>query len=215
MKKQFLGSLFTLSCVLFSGCVGTPAVPFKDVVTTAPLLKVFEKTSVEEDFNTVDTGSLSQDAQRELNALTKDSKVEKRVLLELEKGDAFFRKGDMETAIACFSHAIRIDSNHVEAYYQRAIAYGKTGNVANEIADYGMVIQLDENHAEAHNRLGVSYANQGSADIAIIHFSEAIRINPEFVESSRCLRKQRPARQDDYRLDTGNQTKPRQSGCLF
>ena len=108
MKKHSLCSLLILSTVFFIGCVGTPTVPFKEVLTTAPLFRSFDNTTLEEQAAPIGTGSLSENAQRELSNLAKATNAEKRVLLEIEKGDAFFKKGDMDTAIACFGHAIRL-----------------------------------------------------------------------------------------------------------
>ena len=128
MKKHTICSLLTLASLLFTGCVGTPTIPFQAVLTPAPLFRTLDKLKIEEEFDEVGTSSLSQEAQQELKAVEKSSANEKRVLLEIEKGDAFSAKNDLDTAIACYSHAIRLDPINVDAYYKRAIAQGKLKN---------------------------------------------------------------------------------------
>ena len=80
-----------------TGCVGTPAVPFQDVLTTAPLFRTLEKQTIEKELDEVGTSNLSQEALQELDAVAKTTADEKRVRLEIEKGDAFFEKGDVDT----------------------------------------------------------------------------------------------------------------------
>ena len=90
MKKHPFCHLLTLVSILFTGCVGTPTIPFEDVLTTAPLFRTLDKHKIEKAFDEVGTSSLSQEAQQELKAVAQSSANEKRVLLEIEKGDAFF-----------------------------------------------------------------------------------------------------------------------------
>ena len=85
MKKHTFCSLLTLASLIFTGCVGTPTIPFQDVLTTAPLFRTLDKLKIEEEFDEVGTSSLSQEAQQELKAVAKSSANEKRVLLEIQK----------------------------------------------------------------------------------------------------------------------------------
>ena len=51
MKKHTICSLLTLASLLFTGCVGTPTIPFQDVLTTAPLFRTLDKLKIEEEFD--------------------------------------------------------------------------------------------------------------------------------------------------------------------
>ena len=76
MKKQTLCSLLTFGSLVVTGCVGTPTMPFEDVLTTAPLFRTLEKQVVEQELDEAGTTSLSKSAQQELNRFAKSQKVE-------------------------------------------------------------------------------------------------------------------------------------------
>ena len=55
---------------------------------------------------------------------------------ELEKGKLFFEKQDWDTAIVCFTEAIRLNPNYAKAYFVRGNMYEELGEKAKAAADY-------------------------------------------------------------------------------
>ena len=59
-----------------------------------------------------------------------------RAQAELEKGKLFFEKQDWDTAIVCFTEAIRLNPNYAKTYFVRGNMYEELGEKAKAAADY-------------------------------------------------------------------------------
>jgi tetratricopeptide (TPR) repeat protein len=57
-------------------------------------------------------------------------------ITEYNKGVDFVEREDWDTAIACFSEAIRLKPDYAEAYYNRGIVYENQGDQAKADADF-------------------------------------------------------------------------------
>lgn len=69
------------------------------------------------------------------------------------RGNAYFNKKDMESAIADYTRAIEIKPNDPDAYYNRCVAYGTNGQRAAAIKDCEKVMELNSNDTEARAAL--------------------------------------------------------------
>ena len=105
--------------------------------------------------------------------------------IEYNRGSDFLENEDFDTAIACFSAAIRLNPGYALAYKDRAAAYAEKGEYDKAIMDYSKAIQLNPDSFEAYNNRGNRYRNKNEYDKAIEDYTEAIRIKPDCVPSYR------------------------------
>src|SRR5262245_41075594 len=68
----------------------------------------------------------------------------------IERGNAWFAKGDYEHALADFDLAVASDPNYAEAYYNRGITRFRMGNYERAIADFNRVIQINPRFIKAY-----------------------------------------------------------------
>lgn len=74
-----------------------------------------------------------------------------------DRGNAYYIKGDSDSAIANYNQAIRLQPSDVIALDGRAKAHYMKGDFDNAINDYGRLIQLDPNDAQAYLDRGIAY----------------------------------------------------------
>jgi tetratricopeptide (TPR) repeat protein len=94
----------------------------------------------------------------------------------IEKGE----KGDLDGAIADFSHAIELDPKNAIAYSNRAHAKRLKKDAAGALADCTRAIELDPNFAEAYFERGTLKGRNKDADGAIADLTRAIKLKPDY-----------------------------------
>jgi len=100
---------------------------------------------------------------------------------ELEKGVELFDNGDFDTAIACLSAAIRMDSDMkilTVAYHYRGLCFSSKGMVDRAIEDFTRRIGFGDKPSATYQARGICFTRKGLHDRAIEDFSEAIRLDP-------------------------------------
>ena len=68
------------------------------------------------------------------------------------RGLAYAKKGEIDTAIKDFSKVIEINPDDTEAYNNRGLAYAKKGEIDTAIKDFSKAIEMNPDDAEAYNR---------------------------------------------------------------
>ena len=68
---------------------------------------------------------------------------------------------------------------HVEAYYNRGVAYGELGNHSQAIEDFDRVIGIDPEDGRAYFNRAVAYGELGDRSRAIEDLKTAARLNNE------------------------------------
>lgn len=110
----------------------------------------------------------------------------------LDTAEAYLKRGDQDSAIKAFSHAIaaygqaiRLRPAYAEAYNNRGLAYALSSKreMANAIADYSQAIKLRPTYAYAYNNRGVAYMASGHPDEALHDFNRAIQLQPDFPQA--------------------------------
>ena len=76
-------------------------------------------------------------------------------------------QGRLDTAIADFTEAIRLDPKNAETYSNRGWAYNRKGDHDTAIADCTEAIRLDPKMADAYGDRGWAYNEKGDYDTAI------------------------------------------------
>ena len=96
----------------------------------------------------------------------------------LGRGNAYRKKGAVDSAIADYSEAIRLDRNHARAYFNRGCIYGERGQIDQAIADYTEAIRVRPQFAFAFCNRGLAYARRHEYVKAFADYNEAIRLDP-------------------------------------
>jgi tetratricopeptide (TPR) repeat protein len=95
-------------------------------------------------------------------------------------GDAFYRYGDPDNAIAEYRQALRLNPNNVRAHQKMGfLLYNVKGKVEEGMAHLTKAIQLDPEDALVNHDLGMALLHQKQFDQAIIHLSKALRRMPQ------------------------------------
>ena len=97
-------------------------------------------------------------------------------------GITYSENGEHDRATEVFDKAIKLQSDYVNAHYNRGLAYMRKGEVNKALIDYSGAIQFKHNYAEAYNNRGIAYHKKGEAVYAIQDYSTAIGLNPELAE---------------------------------
>src|SRR6266513_6475299 len=73
----------------------------------------------------------------------------------LSRGNARWRKGNLDGAISDFTKAIELDPNSADAYYSRCAVRQTQNDVEDAIADYSKAIELNPTLADAYLNRGI------------------------------------------------------------
>ena len=92
---------------------------------------------------------------------------EEKKKAHLKKGEAYFDKGEYESAELEFRNAIQIDPEFVDAYLKLGETYLKLGKPQNAFREYRMVAQLDPDNRDALLKLATFYMLGRKIDEAV------------------------------------------------
>jgi tetratricopeptide (TPR) repeat protein len=99
------------------------------------------------------------------------------VAAHYERGNAFFKSGDMVRAIEFYSKALRLNPNYADALVGRGVALFKKGDDENAIADLNEALYLTKS-ARAYYYRGHIHVRQGNYVRAIADYDQSLRLNP-------------------------------------
>ncbi|MDR0909635.1 MAG: tetratricopeptide repeat protein [Spirochaetaceae bacterium] len=85
-------------------------------------------------------------------------------------------KGDIDKAIAGYTTAVKLNPEHSDAYWRRAIAYMNKGDYDKAIPDYTQVIKLSPEASNAYYFRGFIYSNLDKHDLAINDYTKALEL---------------------------------------
>ena len=88
--------------------------------------------------------------------------------------------GDLNTAIADFNEAIRINPKSAEFFGNRGAVYMTKRNYESAIADLSEAIRLDPNDTLAFFNRGNAYTYKNDLDHAVADYTEAVRLDARF-----------------------------------
>jgi tetratricopeptide (TPR) repeat protein len=108
---------------------------------------------------------------------------EKLSNIYVNRGTAYYNKGDYNRAIQDYDQAIRLDPKYMPAYYSRGSAYFKKSDYDPAIQDLNEAIRLNPNDTSAYVVRGDAYREKGDYDPAIQDFNEAIHLNPNYASA--------------------------------
>ena len=99
------------------------------------------------------------------------------------RGNAFASKGELDTAIRDFDHALKIKPDYAEALSNRGVVSTRKGELDTAIRDFDDVLKLKPDFVRALYNRGVAFTDKGELDTAIRDFDHALKIKPDFLEA--------------------------------
>ncbi|MCW3140852.1 MAG: tetratricopeptide repeat protein [Methanophagales archaeon] len=118
------------------------------------------------------------------NAIREELKDDKGILLNYTRlSYIFIALSEFEKAVEACNHALKLNSNLTEAYYNRGLAYGNLKQYESAIADFSKAIELNPEDTAAYYNRGVAYADLKQYESAIEDYSKAIELNPNLAEA--------------------------------
>jgi len=98
-------------------------------------------------------------------------------------GQALFRKGDWEGAIASYRQALACNPKDAVAHYALGYVWDRKGKVDAAIACYRDAVAADPKYAWAHYNLGHALYRKGDFPGAIAAYQNAVAFNPGHAEA--------------------------------
>jgi protein O-mannosyl-transferase len=118
-----------------------------------------------------------------LEALKLDS-YDPKVYCDL--GLLMWDKNLHDSAIDCFTEAIKVDSNYAPAYMERGTGYAKMGKYNLAIQDYWHSSRLNPYSEALLENIAYTWLKAGQFDSSIIYYNRLIRINPSLYGYYHC-----------------------------
>ena len=105
--------------------------------------------------------------------------VRERVLAYINRGIAYYDRGELDRALADYTSAIRLDPKNAEALSNRADLKLRKGDIESAIEDYSAAIEINPKLAGAFNGRGNALRETGQIDRAISDYEKAIELDPD------------------------------------
>jgi tetratricopeptide (TPR) repeat protein len=96
----------------------------------------------------------------------------------VDEGIALRNLNRHEEAIVAYDHAILLDPNYADAYFNKGYDLDDLKRYDEAIVAYDQAIRLNPTHALAYNNKGISLDNLTRYEDAIVAYDHAIRLNP-------------------------------------
>jgi len=94
-------------------------------------------------------------------------------------GTALKKQGQLESAIAHYSEAIRLRPHYPDAHVNLGVALYSGNMLEQAVWHFSEAIRIEPEHDGAHDNLGVALARQGKTAEALDHLLKALSINPD------------------------------------
>jgi tetratricopeptide (TPR) repeat protein len=108
------------------------------------------------------------------------SRTSGNVMAELNLGEAVFKKGRTEEAIAHFDRALQIEPNEATVHGSLGAALLKMGRRTEAMTHLRRSLEIEPNQAPIHSTLGVVLLEDGRPDESLAHLLAAVAIDPDY-----------------------------------
>ena len=119
-----------------------------------------------------------EEMQAQVDASSETSEKERDAELAFQHGNVLMMFKQMDMAIERYSHAIKLNPNYANAYYNRGVAYYGKSDYQQAINDYTKAMNLRPNDTKAYNNRGVAYCDNGDYQQAITDHTKVIELKP-------------------------------------
>eukprot|EP00729_Bicosta_minor_P003239 gene3239-32010_t len=167
---------------------GAGAAPAKKKEPAAPKQKAipggdfraWDKFDVGAALDNIDAeDSPSQEEQVETEAYRAQKLREHKATEEKEKGNAQYKKGKCQAAIACYTRAIDHDPDNAIYPANRAMAHLKMKRYKEAADDCTTAIKLDKKYTKAWLRRATALVGMGSLEESIPDFEQVLKLDPK------------------------------------
>jgi len=130
------------------------------------------------------SGDSVQEHQRDkplIHEEAQDLKIRADMAVMLkDQGNEFFRKGDMEAALRCYSSALEHDDNNGLLYLNKAACYSKLNQPSSVLDQANLALQkLEGKNVKAWFRRGMAFESLGDLMNALFDYREAVVLEPQ------------------------------------
>jgi tetratricopeptide (TPR) repeat protein len=101
-----------------------------------------------------------------------------RSMIHLNRGNAFYYRGDREDALLDWSEAIRLRPDYAKGYHNRGVFYAERMDHELALQDLNKALELDPNLPETYTSLGNVYDLLGDTDRSLSSYEQALRLKP-------------------------------------
>jgi tetratricopeptide (TPR) repeat protein len=98
------------------------------------------------------------------------------------RGDAFFKKRNLDKAIEAYSKGLELDPDHVGLLNGRGWAHESKGEDDLALADYNLALRKRPNFPMAYNNRGTLHLRQGALQSALDDFDAALKIKSDLYQ---------------------------------
>ncbi len=100
-------------------------------------------------------------------------------LAHLNRGLAFYNKGDYRNAFESFKKAVELNANFTPAYYNMGLTLDKLNSLSEAVEAFGFAVKLDDAYVDAHFNMGLAYIKLKNKAAALKEFEKVITLAPQ------------------------------------
>ncbi len=117
--------------------------------------------------------------EKEIEKVTRRLEVVAANAFDLARRGTLYRKlGQLSLALKDIQDALEIESNYVDAYWQRHLIYLTQNKKTEALQDLTTILKLNRTHGGAYLSSGDLCAEKNEVALAISHYTNAIKYDP-------------------------------------
>ncbi len=138
----------------------------------------YDQVDLEDESGLIDENGVKL-LEKEIEKVTRYIEVVKPNAFDLARRGTLYRKlGLLSLALKDIQDAIDIESNFVDAYWQRHLIYLTQNKKAEALNDLAYILKLNRTHGGAYLSSGDLCAERNEVALAISHYTNAIKYDP-------------------------------------
>ena len=167
-----------------AGCSWLGLRPWSNKATPTPEEAAQAQQIIEHAQTAIDQGDFST-AQSELQAQVIRTPASAEAQQRL--GAVYLLEGRLADAQGCFSRALKLDPDYVDALIGLGQVETQEGDAESALKRFETAIEIDPRRTEAHISLGSLLQIMGRTDAALAEYFRALEGEPNDLEVSRCV----------------------------
>lgn len=97
----------------------------------------------------------------------------------LNRGLAFYNKGNYKNAFESFKKAIELNADYALAYYNMGLTLDKMNSLGEAVDAFQFAVRLDDAYVDAHYSMGLAYIKLKNKAGALKEFEKVITLAPQ------------------------------------